>query len=603
VAFNTLENREFYRIIKSHQFKPAKVYSRFESDDAALEVANKLATELNVSLVLAKILVSRGIDTVELARGFLSPTLKDQLPEPNQIKNIVAAAQLLLDAIEAKKIITVFTDFDVDGLSAGSQLIIYLKSLGALVKGYTPNRFTEGYGLSVEAVEKIAKSGTQVLVTVDCGISNVKEIERGKYLGLEIVVVDHHHPHQLPPADVIVDPEQEDCPFKPHKLAAAGLVWMLLIVIRQEAKNRPAFAQVDLPDPKDFLDLAALGTICDMVPLVSVNRIIAHRGVEALCKSIRPGIVALREVSGITGSSRVSAGQVSFSLGPRINAAGRLSDAKQILEMFTTNDLARAHELADAVNRLNSQRRGVEEKVVESCLDLLGSENHLLEQSGIALFGEDFHAGVIGIAAQRLVEFFHRPATVMCPGETVVKGKKVKVIKGSVRGIKGFNVVEALAQLGDLLIGFGGHEQAGGFSVSRENFGEFQQGFINLANELLNQDLLVRRQAVDVFVSFDQLDFSLVEQLSMLAPFGIGNPSPVLATLDVVVESVAVVGTNHLKFRLKDGKSTIDAIAWKAQGHPLIRKGEIVNVAYSPEINSYKGISSLQLVVKEVWKN
>jgi single-stranded-DNA-specific exonuclease len=466
---------------------------------------------------------------------------------------------------------------------------------------YTPNRFTEGYGLSRGAVEKFIQAKIDLLVTIDCGISNVQEIDLAKRHGVNTVVIDHHIPHDLPPADAIVNPAQEGCPFQEHKLCAAGLVWMVLIILRQRALVRWGEPKTPLPDPKTFLDLAALGTICDMVPLVGLNRVLAYRGIEALQASARPGLNALREVCGLSPKKKLTAGHTSFLLGPRINAAGRLEDGRLAFELLTTTNELKAKALAKRIDELNSERRTVEESVKQSCLKQLRGDPVATAQPALAVFGESFHAGVIGIVAQRLVEEFHRPAAVMAPGETIIKGERKPVIKGSVRSISGFHVAEALESLSALLVSHGGHREAGGFTVLRENLEAFQQGFIRAAGERLTEEHLARTVYADAEVTLGEVDYGLVDELVKLSPFGVGNPSPVLITRGLSLEAVTPFGENSVRLRFSDGKHFADGVLWRARSFERLRRGERVNIAYQPEISSYQGLSSVQLNIKELW--
>jgi single-stranded-DNA-specific exonuclease len=566
------------------------------------EQALAIAQAVGLSLITAKILVSRGITTTSSAKAYLAPSFRNDLPNPADLKNIDQAAKLLLQATKDRKSIVVFSDFDVDGLTAGAQLFVFLRQLGAQVRHYTPNRFDEGYGLSIEAVRGLAASGADLLVTVDCGISDHREIALAKKLGLTTLIIDHHLPHGLPDADVIVDPAQDGCSFRDYQLAAAGLVWMLLIVLRSKLRDDPAFAKLSIPEPKDFLDLAALGTICDMVPLTALNRLIAHRGIEAVLRTRRPGLTALRQVAGVYDNPRFGSGHVSFALGPRINAAGRLGDDKEAFELLTTEDSKRAKVLAKKIDQLNTQRRQEEERVKEACLEQLNRAPELVERSALALFGTEYHIGVIGIVAQRLVEQFHIPAAVMAPGQEFIDGKAVPVIKGSVRGIPGFHVADALESLKDCLIGCGGHAQAGGFSVSYEQLEAFREGFVARAEEVLTQEHLVPKLEADIEVALIDLDFKLADELSKLAPFGVGNPSPLLVCRDVLIDTVTSLSGGHLRLRVSDGRYMCGGVAWGFQGHPLLRKGMRVGLAFHPEINCYKGVSSVQLNIKEVWE-
>ena len=565
----------------------------------------ELRSTLGLSSVAARVLVARGLTDVEMARAFLNPSLRDHLPSPRAIKNIDEAATLILDTIQKGERITIYTDFDVDGVSSGAQLYLYLRALGANVSTYTPNRFTEGYGLVLSAVEKIARGGTQLLITVDCGISSHAEFALAKRLGMKGLVVDHHEPHGLPPADIIVNPAQDGCPFKEHKLAAAGLVWMLLIVLRHHARERslkrPDGRELVLPDPKDFLDLAALGTICDMVPLVGINRVIAHRGLDAMKQSTRPGMVALKNVAGADSKYTFGAGQVSFQLGPRINAAGRLSDAGEVVQLLTTNDSVRANTISQAIDRLNDRRKTVEESCKDECIRAVLADPELRDRGAYAVFGEKYHLGVIGIVAQRLVEQFYKPSAVMAPGELTKAGKTIPVIKGSVRSVKGFHVAEALQALAPYLLSHGGHAEAGGFSLLPERLHEFQAAFVELAERVLTPELRRRRWTADLEVTLGDIDFDVVNELQLFAPFGVGNPSPLFVTRGVMIESVVSLKQKHVRVRLSAGGFHHGGVGWSKQGHPLLRKGERVSVLYSPELNTYQGVSNVQLNIKELW--
>lgn len=557
------------------------------------EKIEELSKSLSVSKILSQILLKRGIEDEESARAFLYPSLKEHLPDPSLMKNIDEAARIILSFVEKKEQITIFTDFDVDGVTSGAQLLLFLEALGGVVNTYTPSRFKEGYGLSKEAVRKLAESGTKLLVTADCGISNEREIALAKEYGLSVVVIDHHIPHTLPVADCIVNPAQDGCPFQDYKLATAGIIWLLLIVLRRELKKQ----NIEAPDPKDFLDLASLGTICDMVPLTKLNRLIAARGVEALSKTKRTGLIALKDSASLS-NKRFSAGHVSFALGPRINASGRLDHAGKALELLATSDSIKAKKLADRINRLNTERRGIEEKVKKACISELGDS--VENAPAFAIYGEDFHIGVIGLAAQRLVENFYKPSAVMGPGEAIVKGEVRQVIKGSVRTIKGFHVANALSSLGHLLLNHGGHAEAGGFSLLFEHLDEFKEEFVKKAKSELSEEHYVRHQSVDIEVKLSDIDFKTVEELSKLAPFGIANPSPVLLSRKVRVGSVSILNGGHLRLKLHDDSSTHNAVFWGAKGHPLIRKDNIVDVCYKPEIQNFRGISSVQLNISHV---
>jgi single-stranded-DNA-specific exonuclease len=582
-----MQKNPFYSIPNSTPRLASKVELRQLSGDPS-----ELAKRYGVSHLCALFLAARGLLEENTVKNFLSPTLREGLPSPQELKNLEAAAKRIAESIRRNDKIVVFSDFDVDGISSAAQLVPYLQALGGDVSHYAPNRFSEGYGLSKAAVQKLSESGARLLITVDCGATNHEAVEFAqKRYKLPVIVLDHHQMHGESPAEILVNPAQSGCGFTEYKLCAAGIVWFLLIALRREFQGAA-------PDPKEYLDLAALGTICDMVPLMGPNRVIAARGVELIRDSKRPGIVALKAVSRVTG--RVSAGGVSFGLGPRINAAGRLADASLAFELLTTSDLSRAQVLAQQIDKLNEERKSVEERVKLRCLELLADEVESL--SALSVFDPSFHAGVIGIVAQRLVELFHKPAAVMSPGQILVGKKSVDVVKGSVRSINGFHVAEALQALSELLLSHGGHSEAGGFSIEQENIPRFKEAFSELAERAVPPSERQRVIYADGEVKFRQIDYTSVTELERLQPFGIGNSSPIFTTSDVSVESVSQVGEKNLKLRFNDGEFSLTGLFWRVDSHELLQRGERVNIAFTPELNSYQGVTSVQLNLKEVWR-
>jgi len=550
-----------------------------------------LSAELGLSPLIVCLLTGRGFKDTSSIKGFLEPSLREELPNPFEMKGAVAAGELLVQALLDKKKIIVVSDYDVDGVSSGSQLLLYLKSLGGAVTSYTPSRFLDGYGLSSDLVKRFSEAGFEVLVTLDCGISDLEPIALAKSLGMRVLVVDHHMPGDLPVADVIVDPAQEDCPFNSFQMSAAGLVWMLLIVIRR-IWNEKGDDSVRASDPKEFLDLAALGTICDMVPLRGPNRVIAKKGLELITRNERLGLRSLFEVTSLNINKRLGAGQIGFTIGPRINAVGRMGDATEAVELLTTEDSKRAGNLAKRMDRFNKSRQQIEAENLEKALELLGES----DRSANFVWDSSFHIGVVGIVAQRIVERHYVPTAVGAPAEME---KPEGIYKASVRSISGFNVVEALRELSDYLITFGGHKAAGGFSINYSNLSEFAEKFNEFAAQTLSEEDYIRKQRVDLLVEFSDLSFDFVEEVGQLSPFGMGNPTPVFLSKSVEVESVKPIGREHLRLGLAKDRFKLPAVAWKAQGHPLLTKGSVVNLVYTPEINEYKGLASVQLNVKE----
>ena len=584
------------------------IFKEYTDNCCNSSILAELQKKLAISPLVAKILVGRGISDTKAAERFLCPTFQTGLENPNRIKNIIALSDALLQFTKDKTPLTIFCDFDVDGLTAGAQLYLYLQKIGANIGYYVPDRFSDGYGLSAKAVEHIAHSGSKVLITIDCGISNINEIALAKRLGLTCFVIDHHQVLNPPPADIIVDPEQDGCPFKPYKLCASGLIWMLLIVLRGRSKERAQeiFGKeaVDMPDPKKYLDLAMLGTVCDLVPLVELNRLIVFRGLEALKQTERPGLTALMELTKLAGNPRLSAAHVGYTIGPRINAVGRLGHAGNVFELLTTTDSLKAKSLARTIDSFNTERKNIEQNSVAECIEYLGQNPALLERPALAIFDENFHLGVMGIIAQRLVEQFNVPAAAMGIGEIVDSSGNIKqVIKGSVRGVPGFSVALALKNISAICINCGGHDQAGGFSIEFDKLEEFQEAFINQAETMIDKSILRKKEYLcDLEVDFGDMDFKTVSALAKLAPFGIGNPPPLFFTGNTEIKSVSALKNNGYKLLLKNKDYFLTTVIWNFQNKGILHVDKTVNILFTPEIYHYQGNSSVQLTIKEIWE-
>lgn len=553
------------------------VIKKFKVREQHVERAKSISEKHDISQVASKVLAARGFDAGEELSKFLKPTLKDGLPPPDQLLGLNQAAKLLVETLNCGESIAICCDFDVDGLSGGSQVCHFLSKLGAKVKVFVPDRFSDGYGLSDKMVREVADGGYSVMLTIDFGTTNVSELELARSLGLKTIVVDHHHVVNPPPSDVFVNPANPKCGFAGGILCASGLSWYLLIGIRN------VLDRSDLPDVRDYLDLACLGTICDMVPLIGANRVIARRGLEKLTSTERVGLKALKSLAGINGN--IACHHIGFGIGPRLNAAGRMIHGDLVIELLTTSDSVKARQIAGRLEKLNSKRQ-----TIEAHTKLLADKQYRLNprsSSAIVVWDPEFHTGVIGLVAQRLVENYYRPAAVM-------GADRPGVFKGSVRGIAGFSVVGALHAVSKHLLKFGGHDGAGGFSVAQEKVVDFARAF-ELECESRLRDLDLNPTVVcDTEVRLDELSFELLNELKSFAPFGIGNPGPVLLARNLrVLESKSLKGL-HLRVTLGDGKQTIAGLMWRQRFHPALQAGNIVAVAFKPELNQYQGTCRIQ---------
>lgn len=545
--------------------------------------AAAIAQDFKLGGVLSRILAARGFSPSEDLKNYLTPTLRNGLSDPSQLKNLKKAAETIVACHKQGKAIAICCDFDVDGLSGGSVVHDFCNAVGIQTKVFVPDRFVDGYGLHERVVREIAAMGFGLLLTIDFGTTNVKELNVAKELGLTTVVVDHHHISDAPPpADVFINPHQKGCGFAGGIASAAGLAWYLVLALSKEIPDCAV-------DAKDYLELACLGTICDMVPLIGVNRVIAKRGLEALSTSKRPGLRALRNVIGIKGN--VGCSDVSFGIGPRLNAAGRIVHGELVVELLTTRDSIRADKLARDLNDLNAERQGIEATVKEAAIAQI--EDRGGPTWGLVAWHEEFHTGVIGIVAQRLVEHYYRPSAVM--------GMDSEGIwKGSVRGIKGFSVVEALGSIKELLIKFGGHEGAGGFSVKQENLEAFQLAFDDECKKRLKGLELTPFVDADTEARLEDCTVELVRDLANLAPFGMGNPTPIVLVKDLTVKEVKVLKEAHLKVLLSDGRRFITGLMWRQPSHPALQPGKKVQIACKPDINTFNGSMELQATLQAV---
>lgn len=543
--------------------------------------ARQIAEAHQLHPVAARVLAARGYSVGEELRRFLSPTLKDGLPSPDRLKNLSAACALIAEHIRAGNAIAICCDFDVDGLSGGAQVFEALRTIGARVKAFVPDRFADGYGLNERMVREIAASGFSLMVTIDYGTTNERELSLARELGLKTIVIDHHHVgDHKPPTDVFINPQQADCKFADGTLSAAGLAWYLIVGLRRELDVAEKL------DARSYLELACLGTICDMVPLIGANRVIAKRGLELLTQSRRPGLVALKNVVGVNGD--VSCSHISFGIGPRLNAAGRMVHGEMVLDLLTTSDSVKAKQLAMRLNKLNVERQEIEHQVKEHATQLVLSRGEL--PWGIVVGDESFHTGVVGIVAQRLVETFYRPAVVLgldSPG----------MFKGSVRGIRGFSVVAALHAVGEHLEKFGGHEGAGGLSVREERLESFVQAFEQYCEEKLRSIETSPSAEADTEAELADVSRQLIEQLRSFAPFGIGNPAPQLLFRGLKVTELRVLKDTHLKLTLQQGGHFMRALWWRQTSHPALKVGATVDVIARPELSTFNGVTELQLTL------
>ncbi len=545
--------------------------------------ASVLAKELGLSEITASVLVRRGYGDPDQARAFLAG--EQPLHDPFQLGQMKEAVDRIRAAVAAGKRICVHGDYDVDGICATVLAVLVLRELGADVEWHLPSRFDEGYGVSGQTLERLAEEGCGLVLTVDCGITAVEEVRRARELGLEVVVTDHHRPAESLPDCPIVATRPSEYPFP--ELCGTGVVYKLgqaLLGEDSEALRR-------------HLDLVALATIADVVPLVGENRSLTIAGLRALARTQKPGLRALMRVARVDPAT-VDTGQVGFRLAPRINAAGRLGHPRAALELLLTEDADEARRLADRLEDLNRDRQAVEDKILRAAIAQVEEwPEAKRRRRAYVVWGEDWHEGVIGIVASRLVERYHRPVVLIAGTEGLWKG--------SGRSIPDFDLHAALGACSELLERFGGHRAAAGLSILPEWVEPFAEAFATQAEGLLDPDDLVPTTAVDAVLPRDaKLTLDLCEELRRLAPFGLGNPDVTLLAPGCELGDLATVGDGkHLRFRVhRDGRDAGGAIAF-GQGTSLDRYRRIgrYDVAFRLQENHWNGTVAPQLVVRRVF--
>ena len=541
--------------------------------DPALTVT--LAAALNMPAALARVLVNRGYRDAEAARQFLNPQLR-QLADPFALPDMAAAVDRVRTAIANRERIVIYGDYDVDGVTSSALLLLVLRAAGAFVANFLPQRMDEGYGLSVDGIARcLREHQPQLLIAVDCGTTAVVEIAGLKADGVDVIVLDHHEPSErLPECVAIVNPKRAGRePF-----ASVGVAFKLAHAL---LKREPGLQErIDL---RDHLDLVAVGTVADMVPLTGENRVLVKAGLERLPHTRKTGLRALMKIANVP--DEVSPHHIGFRIGPRLNAAGRLSDAMAALELLLTEDTGRAEELAKLLHEHNADRQELEEKIVA---EALAQAQKFAGDRVLVLADPAWHAGVIGIVASRVLHAFYRP--------TVVIGTDGK---GSCRSVTGFSIVAALTECAEVLVRFGGHEMAAGLSVLPENIGELRVRLNAVAARTLREEDLMPRLAIDAVVELAEVDEEFIGAMDRFEPCGQENPSPLFAVRGVRLRGGArEVGKGHLKFQLTDGMATVDAIWFGgvAQGLPA----GAMDVAFVPELNEFRGATTVQMHVRDV---
>jgi single-stranded-DNA-specific exonuclease len=567
---------------------PSELLKRWILKEADEEIIERQSEQAKISPLLARLLVLRGLADLDSAKRYLSSSLRSDLPSPFTMTDMAPAVERIVHAVKQQELIGIWGDYDVDGTTGASVLVSFLREIGAEPIYHIPHRIEEGYGLNVEGLRRLRERGATLVVTVDCGISNAVEIDAARDFGLDVVVVDHHQPpDELPPAVAVINPHRRDCRFPDKGLCAAGLAFYLVIGLRAKLREIGWFIASGDPDVRRYLDIVTLGTIADMVPLRGVNRTLIRRGLWELGGSTRPGVLALKQVANIA-PGEVTAGQVGFQLGPRINAAGRVDYGIKVVELLTTKSSEVALRIAQELDAHNRERRAIEADVLNQVLTQAQARFDGVAPHSLVLGGESWHPGVLGIVASRIVERFYRP--------TVVVGFDAGQGKGSARSIRGFHMVEGFRRCADHLEKFGGHEYAGGLSIKEEKIGLFAEAFESVARDCLAADDLRPCLDVDAQLSFAAIGFPLIRELEALKPFGVGNPEPLFMTREVEVCERKVF-SGGARFRFRHEGRLIGGVAFGVGEDFPGAPGTRVDVVYRLSENEWNGTSVVELKI------
>lgn len=547
-----------------------------------------LKKEFNTSEIIAKVLANRGIESLKSSHNFFNPS-NDQLHDPFMMKNMDIAVDRISKNIQNQKPILIFGDYDVDGTTGASLLYLGLKDLNAIVEYYIPHREKEGYGLSSGGIDYAQSVGADLLITCDCGINAFQPVDYANEHGVDIIITDHHIPDKkLPNAYAVLNPKQKGCEYPFKGLCGCGVAFKLISALSEKSGIGQ---NVGL----NYLDLVALATSADMVPILDKNRVLVHGGLDQLEESKSPGIHQLLVQTGLVGES-LNVGKLVFGLAPKINAAGRMGDANRTVELLTTSDKTRAEELASILVRENKRRQLIQEDIVNDAIRLVHSQVDLENNKVVIIGAKGWHPGVVGIVASRIKDEFSRPAI-------VIAFDKEGIGKGSARSIPNLDLYEALSYAAKFLEGYGGHPMAAGLTVREDKFENFKSLFLRNVNKILTNDDLIPAISIDGEMALTDINSRFMRFLEKLGPFGPGNMRPKFVSRNLSISGQPRLMGNgeHIRFIVSQNGRNYPAVGFKLSSHyeDLIR-GFPVDIAYVVEVNQWQGQSNIQLNVRDI---
>ena len=546
----------------------------------------KIINQIDLPESIASILIQRKINEPQLIKDFLSPSLS-QLFDPFLMKDMDIAVSRIIQNIKKDIPIFILGDYDVDGTSAASLLSLGISKLGGKVVPYIPNRKREGHGLSHEALETAVNSKADLLITCDCGINDIKEIKSANDLSLDVIITDHHIPSdKLPNAYAILNPKQNDCEYPFKNLCGSGLAFKLISALIERLNEKRFSAQ-------DFIDIAALGTSADLVPLESENRVIVYYGLRSMQKSKRLGMQLLLKAGNVKEPMTLSVSKINFQISPLINAAGRLGDANLVVKLLMTNDMNEGSKIINVLDEENKKRQVIQSQVM---IEAVKRATTISDNNKVILMEADgWHPGVIGIIAARIKLKFKRP-TIIVTFDPDGNGN------GSARSLNGFNIYDALSKVKDHLISFGGHPQAAGFTLHKNKFNSFKNSLLKHTDQISFNNVS-RELKLDGCLNLSEIDYAFVKIIQCLAPFGSGNPVPkfALKRLEIIGNPLIIGNGSHLRFQVKQNHKNLNVVAFGlAESYGDLILGKLIDIAGFPEINFWKGEKSLQFNAQDI---
>lgn len=574
-----------------HQSEKKWLWRR-EAEDLPAGKIRALARELDIPEIIVRLLWLRNISDREVISEFLAPALA-QLPRPHLMKGMEKAVATILAAVHSREPITIYGDFDADGVTATSLLYLFFREIGANIQFYIPDRLSEGYGLNLTAVKNIFEANIQrwgragLLLTADCGISDTTEVEAARKLGFRVVVTDHHRPPPiLPGADAILNPLQPGCSFPCKNLAGVGVAFYLALGVRSALKSSGHYPDHKIPNLKSYMDLVAIGTLADQVPVTGCNRIIIRAGLEILNTTCRIGLQELLAVTRNHGGT-ITPEVIAFQVAPRINAVGRLGSAETAVHLMITGSRAEAQKIAQKLEAANADRKNIEAEIFSEALQMIDPAA-LAAAHSLILYKSNWHQGVLGIVASRLCERYQRPVILFADHVDEVGPRSGLMVKGSGRSVAGIDIHEAVSSCQELLLRFGGHAGAVGLSLQAEDIETFRSGFDNFLEMQDVKNKLIPSLTVDLEIDPRVLtDQTFLANYNSLTPFGNGNPEPVFCLKSQKLQHLRVVGSHHLRFSIMEDSLVMNGIGFGLSGHFETSQNNRVDLVFTLRLNTY----------------